>query len=232
MNLQRTIGLVIAAFIVTNGFAQDPRNPSLAELTTFMRSDLNFLDEQKNRNAHIGGSPYLDEEFREGALVYKDKVYSGLLLRYDYYEGHFEFMTEEAIKFLDPRFTEVDTVWMGNDTYIYTEYQDVLSEKMSYMQVLHDGKSQLLSYREVILLQPESNSGYEEAKPARFQPRPERFFVKIDGSVAKEFRNKKSIEAVFGEKAGLLEEYAKKEKLKFKDSKEIIQLCSYFDSLN
>ena len=227
--------ILTTLFATASYFAlsQTPTLSSLEELTSFMRTDLNYNEEQRARNAIIAGSPYLEEEFTEGLLIFSDTYYRDLRLRYNIYEGHFEFESDGQVLYFDPRYTEVDTVWMGENKYIFQEYQDVRSLKRSYMQLLYENEgTQVLSLRETILLQPESAKGYEDAKPARFQPRPDRLFVRFQGEPAREFSGKKSIPELFPEHANELDTYSKKERLRFRQPEELIELCKYYDHLS
>lgn len=232
MNNLKTHSLMLL-FIIISGtaiFAQG-NITNLSELTSFMKSDYNYIIEQREKNKNIQGSPYLDDAFSDGQLVYQDRLYKGLRLRYNVYEGHFEFESEGEILYFDPRYTEVDTVWIGNKKYIYAPYKDNNRDKRSYMHLVHDGNTQVLTLMETLLLQPESAQGYEEAKPARFRQMPMRHFVSLDKQPAVEFQNKRSIEEVFPAHADELEKYAKSNRLKFKETGDLVQLVTYYDSI-
>ena len=229
----KPISLVIIIRLILLGTEVNaqPTLNNLSELTTFMNSDYSYIQEQRERNSQIEGTPYLDEEFSEGQLVYQEKLYGGLQLRYNIYEGHFEFKSEGEILYFDPRYTEVDTVWIAQEKYIYAPYSDNSREKRSYMHLLYDGKTQVLALRETILLQPEIAQGYEDAKPARFREMPPRMFVSKDGKPAVEFKNRRSIEDVFPAHADALENYAKKQRLRFKSPGELVSLVEYYDRI-
>jgi hypothetical protein len=212
--------------------AQSSQLTSLAELSTFMNSDYNYIEEQRARNALIEGSPYLEEEFTGGSLIFRDTYYKDLLLRYNIYEGHFEFKSDDQVLYFDPRYTEVDTVWMGDDRFIFQEFLDGKNTKRSYMQLLFEGDTtQVLVLRETILLQPEKAAGYEDAKPARFQPRADRLFVRFSGSPALEFSGKKSIPELFPSYADELTSFARKERLRFRSSDDLIVLCRHYEQI-
>jgi hypothetical protein len=227
--------IILATLIATASYfalSQTPAITPLSDLNTFMRSDFNYLEQQRARNTIIQGTPYLEDEFTDGALSFRDTYYRDLRLRYNIYEGHFEFESEGQVLYFDPRYTEVDTVWMGDNKFIFQEHQDVRSVKRSYMQLLYENMgTQVLSLRETILLQPESAKGYEDAKPARFQSRPDRLFVRFGKEPAREFSGRKSIPEIFPGYAGELEAFAKKERLRFRQPEELIELCKYYDRL-
>jgi hypothetical protein len=230
----KALKLIFLALFSTIGLslsAQTPMISSGSEMISFMKGDLNYLEGQKARYASVEGTPYLDDEFTYGSLRYKEKKFVNLLLRYNYYEGYFEFKTDDEVKFFDPKYTEVDTVWYKDFKYIYLSFQAPKSIKKNYMRLLNNGSTQVLEYKETIKLDPEAASGYNAARPARFNPRPEKLYVRIEGNPAKEFRNKKSVSMIFGSDAETLSGYIKKEKLKLKTQEDLIQLCEYYDSL-
>ena len=227
--------IILATLIAAASYfalSQTPAITPLSDLNTFMRSDFNYLEQQRARSAIIEGSPYLEEEFTDGSLIFRDTYYRELQLRYNIYEGHFEFKSDEQVLYFDPRYTEVDTVWMGENKFIFQEYQDVRSPKRSYMQLLYENEgTHVLSLRETILLQPESAKGYEDEKPARFQPRPDKLFVKFKEEPAREFSGRKSIPELFSEHVDELDAYARKERLRFRQPEDLIELCKYYDHL-
>jgi hypothetical protein len=100
------------------------------------------------------------------------------------------------------------------------------------MQLLFEGDTtQVLVLRETILLQPEKAAGYEDAKPARFQPRADRLFVRLSGSPALEFSGKKSIPELFPSYSDELTTFTRKERLRFRSSDDLIALCRYYEQI-
>ena len=89
---------------------------SASDMMNFMRTDLDYIKNQDERYAQIEGTPYLEDAFQTGTISFKKQKYTGLDLRFNPYEGYFEFKTEEGIKFLDPKVTRVDTVWLEGET--------------------------------------------------------------------------------------------------------------------
>jgi len=208
--------------------AQTPNTSPLNDLSSFMKSDYIYNMEQQSRNALIKGSPYLTEEFSEGSLSFRDSFYRDLQLRYNIYEGR----SGNKVLYFDPQYTEVDTVWIGNDTYIFQEYNDKKNVKRSYLHMLYDGNGiQAFALKEIILLQAEQAKGYSTAKPARFQQMSDRLFVRFGEEPAQEFSNRRSISKLFPVHTDELSSYAKKERLRFRQPEDLIELCSFYDSL-
>jgi len=232
--MKKIITIVLLAMLpgVEIIFAQTPIISSGAEFNSFMKSDLSYLEEQEARYAKFEGSPYLDEEFKHGGLVYKNKLFTNLLLRYNYYEGYFEIKTGDEVKFYDPRYTAVDTVWLESNKYIYIEHKDGKSIRRNYMKLLHDGPAKALTFKEIIMLDPEPASGYKAARPARFDPRPEVTYIQFGDAPAVEFKNKRSIGEVFPTHVKEIEKHAKSENLKFRDASDLVELVRYYNTLD
>lgn len=222
-------GLLLASLFVS---AQTNMISSGSDMMTFVHSDLDYINNQNDRYAKIEGTPYLNEDFHTGSVSFKNKKYTGMELRFNPYEGYFEFKTEEGVKFLDPRATRIDTVWLGEDIYEYVNYQAGKALKQTFMKLVHSGVTSIYLYNEVILSQPEEASGYDAAKPARFEKMAESIYIRKDKEAAREFKGKKSVEEFFPEQHKQVATYIKSEKLKLKNLEDVISLCSYYDSLH
>ncbi len=222
----------IALFLATlESAAQTGIISSDRDLITFINSDLDYIENQRDRYAKIEGSAYLDEAFHKASVSYQGKKYTGLQLRHNTYEGYFEFKTDQGIKFFDPLITPIDTIWTEEDTFIYVSYQSGNAVKNDFMKLMNRDATRVFQLSQVILIQPEPAKGYEEARPARFEKRAELIYIQTGEQIALEFKGKKSVEDIFPEHYVQLSEYAKSEKLKLKETGEIISLCAYFDSI-
>jgi hypothetical protein len=202
-----------------------------SDMITFMNSDLDYIENQRERYTKIEGSAYLDEAFQTGSVSYNRKKYMGLQLRYNPYEGTFEFKTDQGIKYFDPRIIAVDTVWLGEETFIYIPYLSGKAVKRDYMKLINLGATRVLQFSQVILIQPEPVKGYEEAKPARFEKRSDAIYIQPGDQPAMEFNGKKSLEELFPGHHEALSDFARSEKLNLKKSGDIVTLCAYFDTI-
>ena len=211
--------------------AQTSMISSDRDMITFINSDLDYIENQRDRYEKIEGSAYLDEAFHKASVSCQGKKYTGLQLRHNPYEGYFEFKTDQGIKFFDPRITPIDSICIESDTFIYVSYQSGNTVKRDYMKLMNRGATRVFQFSQVILIQPEPAKGYEEAKPARFEKRGELILIQTGEQITREFKGKKSIKDIFPEHYVKLSDYVKSEKLKLKDTGDIISLCAYFDSI-
>lgn len=225
--------LICAALLVLSpGLAgQTNMISSGNDLFNFMNTDPDYIRNNRDRYAEIEGSPYLEEAFHSGSVSFKGKKYMGLQLRHNLYKGYFEFQTEEGIKFFDPQTTPIDTIWLDNDTYLYVLYRSGKDLKRNYMKLMNPGKTIVLQFSQVILIQANAAKGYEEAKPAHFEKRSEAIYILTGNQPATEFKGRKSLPEIFPEQHRILSDYAKAEKMKMKNVGDIISLCAYYDTL-
>jgi hypothetical protein len=231
MALKKIVLLIAFVGLVVPVFTQAVDDGVLTYQFNVIKSDMAYLANLRERYKKIDGTPYLDEEFRKGSLSLGSSRISNIDLRYNIYEGHFEFMDEDIVKFIDPRRNQVDTVWLDGDTYMYVSFEAGKHIKMTYMKLVWGDGTRVLLNHKMMLTEPEETQGYKEAQPARFSRQQDLIFIQPTGSHAMEFKGKKSLEEVFPEHHHQLSAYAKKEKLKLKKPEDIVKLCSYYDSV-
>ncbi len=211
--------------------AQTNMISSASDMINFMRTDLDYIKNQDQRYSQIEGSPYLEDAFQTGSISYKNVKYVGLDLRFNPFEGYFEFQTEQGVRFLNPKVTRVDTVWLEDETYLYVHYMSGKNRKQTFMKTAYAGPTRVLLFNQILLVQAEEATGYEAFKPARFEKLAEAIYLGEEGKPAVEFKGKKSLEELFPEHHTDLNKYVKSEKLKLKKVEDVIRLCAYRDSL-
>ena len=231
MNLKTLLCAGVLLWLLQPGMAQTNMLSNGSDLYTFVNSDHDYVEARNERYRTIAGSPYLDEEFRQGSLYFNKTRYTGVSLRYNAYEGYFEFETNEGVRFFDPRVTKIDTVWLEGDTFHYVYFQHGRTGKQTYMKALHKGAASVYWYDEVILTQPEESTGYTAAKPSSFEKLAGAIYIQLEGKPALELKGKKSLEEIFPDHQAELNNYIKAEKLKLKKTEDVVLLCQYYESL-
>jgi hypothetical protein len=231
MKIKVLLMMSVALLLSQVNLAQTNIISSAADLMNFLNSDLDYIEAKNDRYRTVEGSPYLDDEFLPGSLSFSNTKYTGIPLRYNIYEGYFEFQTDQGVKFFDPRVTRIDTVWLEGDTFLYVYFQDGKARKQTFMKAVRLGPTSVYLRNAVILTQPEESTGYTAAKPASFQKLSESIYVQVEGTPAMEFKGKKSLEEVFPAHYKELNKYIKSEKLKLKKAEDVARLCEYHDGL-
>lgn len=231
MNVKTMLSAGALLLLLLPGMAQTNIMLNGSDLYTFANSDHDYLKSRNEKYRTIEGSPYLDDEFRQGSLYFNKTRYTGVSLRYNAYEGYFEFETDEGVRYFDPRVTKIDTVWLEGDTFHYVYFHHGRTNKQTYMKALHSGAASVYWYDEVILTQPEESTGYTAAKPSSFQKLAGSVYIQVEGKPALELKGKKSLEEIFPDHQEELSDYIKAEKLKLKNTEDVIRLCQHYESL-
>lgn len=232
MALKRIVLYICFIGLLSPVYAQTGGDGGFTDGINHINSDHLYIKNQRERYKKIEGSPYLSEEFSTGSISLTSKRITNMNLRYNIYEGHFEYKDEDIIKYIDPRRNRVDTVWLDGETYLYVSLEDGKQIKMTYMKMVHGDGTRVLLNHKMLLTEPQESQGYVEAKPARFNRQQDLVFIQPTGSHALEFKGKKSLEDVFPNHHQQLSAYIKSEKLKLKKVEDIVKLCSYYDSVN
>lgn len=222
--------LITGSVLLLKG--QTPMISSGQELFNYMHSDHDYIIDRLERYTSVEGSPCINEEFVRGAVFHNGTKYVDLDLRYNNFEGYFEFRVEDRIRYFSPDLTRLDTVWAGEDIFLYVDYLEGNHRKQTFMKLLYNGEISVLLRNELILIQAEPASGYKAARPARFEAAGEEIYLQREGQPAIAFRGRKSIRNLFPDHQKELLNYAKKEKLRLKNPDEIIRLCRFFENLN
>lgn len=212
------------------GMAQTNMIASAADLANFLNSDLDYIEARNERYSTLEGSPYLDSEFHPGSLSINKTKFTGISLRYNCYEGYFEFETEQGVKYFDQKVTRIDTVWLEGDTFLYVYFQLGKSRRQTFMKAAHIGPTSVYLHNKIIVTQAEQTSGYVAEKPPSFQKVAESIYIQEEGKPAMEFKGKKSLEAIFPKNYNQLNSYVKSEKLKLKKIEDVVRLCKYYDA--
>ena len=218
------LGIVIPAGAQTGG------SSSLNDMIGLIRTNRSYIQNQNERYEEIDGTPYLDEEFNKGSLYFGGRRFTNIDMRYNIYQGHFEFMDAEGVKYIDPRTTLIDTVWLNGDIFLYVSFESGKNIKMTYMKLVRGEGTRVLLNHRIVLSQAEPAKGYQDARPARFSKGEDLVYIQPLGSHAMEFKGKKSIEELFPEYHQQLSAYVKSEKLKLKKLEDILKLVTYYDN--
>lgn len=186
------------------------------------------------RNTFIEGSQYLDELWEDGTLILKnDTLIEGLKFRYNIYAHEMQLrIKEDTLAFTRPDL--IRTLVFKNRTFIYGEYTNNKITGKDYFELLVDGKYNLLLKREVTFI-PQSppstplSGGYLYDRMIL----KEYIYLQKNGSDAIFVKsNKKSILSQLGDHQSELLKYIQKEKISFKENKDIAKLIIYYNSLS
>lgn len=201
-----------------------------ARLNSMIRNSSLYVD---NPYEKVVGNPYIEKEFLEGKMVFKDSSeISEVLLRLNHNTDQIEFMEGDEIRgFSKPQ--DLEFANFGNRSFIYVRY--FLSKKVmyGYFEVLANGYCKLLYRRESIIkreqLPPSEMSGGNYRDYFRTT---EDYYLLVASEPAKKIvKSKKSVLKTINNQETELNKYIIENGLKLKQEESLIKLINYYNSL-
>jgi hypothetical protein len=224
--------LMLSAFciLISNVIQAQSTNMSLTDFYKEFKSfNWGRMFDEKNE---IQGSPYESNEFVPGEIITISKLhYTEIPLRFNIFNNQVEFKNPDG-NILSIGFPEmIDSVLIGKDLYIYYPIKTLPKMQYSYLKVLTDKSPTLLQKLNVFLKEAEPAGAYKEAVLAKFERRPDDFYLVTFPGEAKKIDNKKDILENLSGKSSEIEEFIKKNKTKFNKAEDLVQLMEYYYSL-
>lgn len=180
----------------------------------------------------IEGSPHERDEFIEGTVATRSDIrYENVPLRFNIHENAVEFKTEEGVIFFLAAPEVIDFVQIGEDKYVYVPYSMGNRILRGFFRVATEGKATLLVRQSINLKQPEPPAPYKDAQPARFIKLADEYYLKIGPSEAHKISNRKELLQLMGDKSSQVDEFLKKNKVRYNRPEDLIKVTEFFNSL-
>ncbi len=180
----------------------------------------------------IQGSPYLNDEFIKGTIYTTSKIqFQDIPLRYNIYNHNLEFQTPENKVLAMAAPEVVEKAIFGEFTMTYIPYISSKKIRRSFFNVIEEGKVCLYSQPEVVYQEPTKAGAYKDPEPARFNRRPDSYFIRIGLEAAVRVGNKKELIALFPEFQEEIATFVKKNKIKANKEEDLQKLVQYYNSL-
>lgn len=243
--MKKVYPILVVFFIFFNNysFAQNnPTAPSNADLNKAVAPDvLNMLINDYSLKQHdvndlkfydkIKGNPYLPKDFTEGYItINKNKI--STKFRYNMHTDEVEFYLKEKILVLTNTPEETKLVFGDNILYYLTYYPKNSEPKTGYLCLLVDGKYKLLAKKNVDFIPKDPPQPIADSKPDRFVQRDDNFYVQLENAKPIEIANKKDILDAIPELKEKIENYFSTNKVKFRNTEDIIELFKYINLAN
>jgi len=180
----------------------------------------------------IQGSPYSNDEFITGAVFTTQKLqFVDVQLRYNIYNDQIEFKStdDEVQAIATPEI--IEKVVIGDLNMVYLPYSVSKKIRNGFFTVIDEGKASLFLRQEVVFVKATEPGAYKDAQPAKFEKRPDVYFIKVGTSEAKEVDSKKELLEAFPDKTAQLEKFIKQNKIKTNKQEDLIQLVHFYNSL-
>jgi hypothetical protein len=209
-----------------------------AQTSSYMPSDFynSFLGSKfgkiVNANTEIKGSPYENDEFIPGEVYAKDrKHYTGIPLRVNIYSDQAEFKNPEGGIYEVSKPDIIDSILIGTSKYMYQPFKTGSKTRNGFFKVLACGTPQLLLKMNVILNPAEPASTYKDALPATFERTADDFYLLFPQGEVLRFSGKKDFLEMLGSFQQEMEQFIKKNKIRFYQQDDLITAMKYYYSL-
>ncbi len=184
-------------------------------------------------NKNIAGTPYLNDEFVKGSIVTTDSLmYRDIPLRYNIYTDEMEFADpgQQPRIIGNPRnflFFSIE-----GRTFTYFTFTENNRPEQGYFEVLNNGNCLVLIRRQVVFAQREEAKGYSDARPARFEKRPDQYYLKFDNKLPVEVRlRQRAILAAFDYRRHEIADFIKEKKISFRSVDDLVEVAGYYHLL-
>ena len=212
-------------------------SPLLAQATTGKNIDDHLLikDAEKNLGLDDGidviGTPYLNEAFAQGEVVFDKGMHNVAPLRYNIHKDWIEYQQNNQTYILDPD-VRIKEVTFDENTFVVGKYTTKGKTHLGYFKLLDSGKVTLLSKQIVLYKEYQQAQALQSsASPPKYTRAADQFYFKMDSGELQKIENLKSMIASFPDNHDLLTEYAKKEKISARKEDDLRRLFAYYYSL-
>ena len=182
--------------------------------------------------ADINGSPYLNDEFIEGAVFTTSKTqYVGVPLRYNIYNDQVEFRSSDGLVQALAAPEVVEKIEMGELLLEFIPYINVKKIRRGFFTVLEKGNVSLYARHRVVFERAKEPGAYQDAEPARFVKRDDEYFLRVGMDPAQIVAKIKDLQSIFPEHKQEVSDFIKKNKVKANHSETLKELVQYYNSL-
>jgi hypothetical protein len=178
----------------------------------------------------IVGTPYLEDDFKEGKVITTKGVFNAIPLRYNVESDYVEFKQKDVTYVLDPS-PSVKKVSLPAGDLVVESYTVKGKPALGYYVLLDSGRLTLLMKKKVILRPAQAPKAIEtEGKPARYEKLGDEFFYKINGGAVTEITSVKKMLEVLPDHQDEVKAFVSKEKISKKE-RDLVKLVEYYNQL-
>lgn len=206
-------------FLGTVGYAQSYINEN--------RDVLNYTL-AKNESLNVDGSPYLNNEWKKGTLIFSSgKKLAIDLLNYNVYQGVVSYKVENLEYNPDMNAQIIGLTIAGR--HFILEQLDKGRGKEIY-EVLSDGTIQLLKKYFVSIRKGKVANGLEKATKDHFNLETFLFYKRHDGEIKRLVNGKNALTILEGQESKV-KKFKLDNKLKLKRERDLIEIFDYYNSI-
>jgi hypothetical protein len=188
-----------------------------------------------NVKSAVKGDPYLDTAFRmTNFTLYKTEAKIKTPARYDILNDELEIKTTGGVMILPSKLVDSYAIAKSGDSIRFVNLANYKFENtvlVGFMEILSDGKIQLLKQTKTEIVKPSYNPSLEVGdrdmyivkKTTLFYSLPDKKIVKVKG--------KSETMSLFGQEASNIKTFATSNSLSFKNEEDLKKLFAYYNSL-
>jgi hypothetical protein len=224
----KTLFILIAFLIIGHSsFSQAIDNVhTLHDQYTLEKSRLNALD--PGRYSQIAGSPYLSEEFVKGEVIINDSIhYEEIPLRYNIFSDRMEYIDAQE------RVLEVNTAMhrfvfnLDDRIFRLLQYNDGTGIKRGMLEVMVDGETRLYRKYNMAIVGGTLPTGYQGAKPTRFNKTKDQFFIATGGRIPVLITKRKDLIKNLEAVNPRIDQYLKTNQVRLSSEQSLIDIVEY-----
>lgn len=166
---------------------------------------------------------YLCEKWKPGEIILKDgTVLTERMIRYNIYHQQMEYAWEGDTSAIgNPN--DLEKLLIENQTFVFRQFICKEKVRQGFLELLVEGKYELLLYRGIKYVHQENPSGSETGGPVNTYYQDNRYFLSCKGKIAEQLPQKKNaIIASMDDNEEELKQYVKDQKCKLKTQEELV----------
>jgi hypothetical protein len=178
----------------------------------------------------IEGTPYLNEEFIDGAIYYDGKYrIPSIPLRVNLYNDAMEYKDKNTILAV-AKPERIDKIIIDDQTFIYLNKKNK-SEVNGYVRKWNESFPSVISKMQVKFMPKEEPRPFEEAEPDRFVRQNDKHYLLFADGEISEIKSVKKLIKLLGDHQNELTDFSKEKKVSKNDAEELSKLLDYYHSL-
>jgi hypothetical protein len=229
MSRRIVVATILLLGVGTALFSQETMSIVNGYLDKLRRDNFMAPNETRMQYKDIDGTPYLSESFSQGILYMKAEIALEGEFRFDIYANQIEFRKDEHTYTIGQP-DSIERLVMGDMTLMYQTYIDEGVEKSGYFILLAEGDYSLFEQKSKVFKAASPPKPYQDQTiPARFENGTDRIFISHNQNPAVKVASTKEIISFCGSDGNIARDYIEKQKTKFKDRKDLVNLIDHLN---
>lgn len=227
--MKHLLSLLVLTVFFAIAYSQVPTG----QIMSFSDDGLTYVNLNK-KTAPTEGSYFIHDSWNAGIIT----LYSGAKIKnypfkYNMQRNQIEIKTLDDIKVL-PVSDAKEFVWItksGKREYFLNCYEFDGNAKTGFYKVISQGNASLLKYTNVLLMEANYNAAMDAGSQSKRYTRKEDYFVHMGTSFKKVRTRKNTILEIFEDKSESVENFAKQNRLKYKNEEDLAKIFDYYNSI-